>query len=175
MYFSAIFDPANFAAVGAYGLILGGLGVLIGVLGFGFTIYQVLKIKGSAAAAIEATERLKSLLVRFEVVEECAKGETELAEIRRCLVEPGQSVAIKNVSALGVCLVRIKDGAPWLSRETQARLLTGLKSVTLWEQAYSDSSGKHGAASPAKQFKTLRDYEGLFVKIRTEAQQEHLA
>lgn len=75
-FFEPLFAPQNSATIGAWGFIIGALSGLLGIGGFGITLYQVWKIKAATEASKDAISSLKVRLSHLDLIQECAKAES---------------------------------------------------------------------------------------------------
>jgi hypothetical protein len=78
----AIFDPTNSAAVGAWGLILGIIGILLTLVGFAVSIVQIRQAKSAAEAAAEAAGRVQVRVSRYDAAVDLAEAKTSLQNAR---------------------------------------------------------------------------------------------
>lgn len=154
---------------------LSALGVVVGVGGFAITLVQLRKVKGSSAAAADATERLKRLIAQFDALQECAKAEAELDFIRTNLLDLQKELGLLSVETFALSLVKLRDGAPWLSDSTHGRLEKAIESVDALMQIAGRKKKPESSSTLVRQAGSLREYTGLFMKIRAEAQQEQQA
>ena len=80
---SALFDPANALYVSAWSLIVGVISGAITLLGFGFTILQLLKAQGKAEAVSLALEDLKKQNRIYDTLRELERALTALESANR--------------------------------------------------------------------------------------------
>lgn len=69
----AIFEPSNSAAVGAWGLILGILGIVLTLIGFGISIVQIMKAKSAAESAADAVGDVQVRVSRYDAAVDLAR------------------------------------------------------------------------------------------------------
>lgn len=78
----AIFDPGNSAAVGAWGLILGLVGLLLTFTGFAISIWQIRQAKTAADIATEAVAAVQIRVSRYDAAVDLAEAKASLQNAR---------------------------------------------------------------------------------------------
>lgn len=78
----AIFDPTNSAAVGAWGLILGIIGIVLTLAGFGISIVQIRSAKSAAESAKEAVTQVQVRVSRYDAAVDLAEAKSSLQNAR---------------------------------------------------------------------------------------------
>lgn len=78
----AIFEPSNSAAVGAWGLILGILGIVLTLIGFGISIVQIMKAKSAAESAADAVGDVQVRVSRYDAAVDLAEAKASLQNAR---------------------------------------------------------------------------------------------
>jgi hypothetical protein len=63
--------------------VVGGLGLLVTVVGFGITLYQVRKSRTAAEAAARSANQVRQTIEHFDAIAECATAIQALEEIER--------------------------------------------------------------------------------------------
>lgn len=78
----ALFDPVNSAAVGAWGLILGLIGIFLTLAGFAFSIWQIRQARTSADAAKDAVVAIQVRVSRYDAAVDLAEAKASLQNAR---------------------------------------------------------------------------------------------
>ncbi|MCI0705763.1 MAG: hypothetical protein L0241_32280, partial [Planctomycetia bacterium] len=104
------FSPETSDALTLWGFVVGVVGLVVGVVGFGYTIYQVWKVKAAAEAAKEAAE--KTLAESREAYEKLAG-----AFASRLLSDLEDAVNSKDWA---LATIRAKDVAELVSTASQS-------------------------------------------------------
>lgn len=169
--FAPLFAPENAAAVGAWGFIIGAASAVLGIIGFGVTLYQVWKVKAAAQASNEAISNLRVRLSHLDLVQECARAESALHSIKEHLLNSATEVPLNIFDSLALSLVTINESPQTLPEHTRARLASAIESINKLSTAPKNG----GRTVTAKQMATVREYYGLLVSIRTHIQEGQAA
>lgn len=78
----AMFDPSNSAAVGAWGLITGIVGIFLTLIGFAISIVQIRRAKTSADSAKEAVADVQVRVSRYDAAVDLAEAKASLQNAR---------------------------------------------------------------------------------------------
>ena len=144
--------------------------MLLGIIGFGVTIWQLLQVKRVADAQRDAIAGLKVRLAQFDVIQECAKAEAALAEIRKCLLISNTEISLQLFDALATSFVSILEGSHAITEDVRERLRSAVEEITKLTEM--SPRVRNSAAAPAKRAATIRDYHGIIVKIRAQVQED---
>lgn len=79
----AIFDPQSSSIVGAWSLIVSIAGLILSLVGFGFTIWQLYKTQNSAKAASQAVQDLTKRTSLYDIVLELERSLTAVESANR--------------------------------------------------------------------------------------------
>jgi hypothetical protein len=99
-------------------------GLLVSLLGFGFTIYAVLTTKKAAQAAERATRALREKLSTYDSISTISAAITAISEIRRLHLDGKWTLLPDRYSALRQSLIAIRGGQANLT-DGQEELLQG--------------------------------------------------
>ncbi|WP_132740355.1 hypothetical protein [Sphingomonas sp. PP-F2F-A104-K0414] len=77
-----LFDPGNAAAVGAWGLILGILGIVLTLVGFIISIRQIRQAKSVAQSAADAVSAVQIRVSRYDAAVDLAEAKSSLQNAR---------------------------------------------------------------------------------------------
>jgi hypothetical protein len=107
------------------------LGLLVSVLGFGFTIWQVLKTKRVAEAAKEAAEEARLQILRSEGLVELASALKAMEEIKGLHRQGAWHLLPERYASLRQSLLKIKGtAAPAISEEHQSVFQGAIQHLT---------------------------------------------
>ena len=154
------------------GLLVALLSLFIGLGGFGVTLWQLRKVKNVTIAQQSAISSLKMRLAQIDVIQECAKAENALADVRSALLSDSGDISLACLDLFAVSLVTLLEGSPFLNEETRGRLKSAISEIDRMSEA--SQRKRPSKIDAAKRAITLREYHGLLVKVRSQVQQEQL-
>ncbi len=104
-------------------------GVFLSLIGFGITIYNVVRTKEAARAAEEATKRLREKLAAYDSIATISSAITAIDEIRRLHLGGNWILLPDRYSSLRHSLITIRGGEMRLSDEQQSLLQEAIQQV----------------------------------------------
>ncbi|HEX8580283.1 MAG TPA: hypothetical protein VF655_11920 [Allosphingosinicella sp.] len=130
-----MFDTANAHLVGAWGLILGMVGLVVSLLGFWVTIAQLRRTRKATEAVNAAISSLRNRMGAFDFASECVRGSKSLEHAIHLLrAKQWDEAAGKLLESQGI-LNRIgisdegDESARNSSRDTAELLLTSVQEL----------------------------------------------
>jgi hypothetical protein len=106
------------------------VGVLISLIGFGITIWGVLRSKNAAQRAEEAAKDVRQSLLKVDTVMELSAATTIMEEIKRLHRASAWVVLLDRYSTLRRLLISIKSANPQLADEHLSALQSAVQHFT---------------------------------------------
>ena len=145
-------------------------GLLLSVLGFGFTIWQLRRVRTATAASSEAIRALKIRFTHFDAIQECTSAEILLSDLRAASKEDQDSL-VRLSDELARALINIAERLPHLDESMARKLQSSIQragSIPAW----TDCSDEQAPLANRKHFASLREIHRTLVKIRSLIQRE---
>jgi hypothetical protein len=141
-------------------------GILITLVGFGFTFYGVFKSKNAAQRAEEAARLTRNSIRLLDTVVDFSAAIAILEEVKR-LHRTGQWAALPDrYAALRKLLVMLRATSPDLTDNQRATLQNALANLYALETAVERSLGDTSVLKPAKFNAVIsRDIDNLIVAL----------
>jgi hypothetical protein len=108
-FLSWLLDPTKAAEVAAWSFSISLIGLLVSILGFCVTIFQISRATSAAEAAVGAVKELKARVEIYDVVFDLSRVKSGLEESQRHLHRGNLSDAIESLSSVRSGLVRISE------------------------------------------------------------------
>lgn len=95
--------------VGGIGLIVGLVGILLTVVAFGITIWQLIQTRSASDQVKQAVEALKTRVTTYDVVTELAKATAALKESQRHVANSSWVHVIESITEARISVVMLAE------------------------------------------------------------------
>jgi hypothetical protein len=110
------------------------LGLLVSIVGFGVTIFQVIRSRKAATAAAQAAAEARNALIMFEAVADFSSVIAAMEELRRLHRAGAWPILPDRYSTLRQRLVEVRAAGKPLSEANQVRLQTAIQHLSMMEK-----------------------------------------
>lgn len=148
------------------------IGVLISLIGFGVTIYNVVRSKTAAEKAEHAAQKTREDINRINVVMEFASAISAMEEIKRLQRREAWELLPERYSSLRTLLISIKTAAAGLTNSQKSSIQSSIQHLTNLESQVEQKLAKGADSLNAPDLnlvlsKQLNKLNELMVIIKT--------
>ncbi|BEU99063.1 hypothetical protein [Novosphingobium olei] len=146
----------------------GHAGLIIGIVGFAVTIYQIRAVKTATEAAQAAIHDLKIRIRHYDIIQDCTNAESFLKELKVSLDANNMRDCIRFLDDIATALINVSER--WDDLENDRLIVEDcIGRVQMLSHACAKNQG---IESTPKTLDSIRDIHRTLVKIRMKIQKE---
>lgn len=160
------FAPENQFTVTGWGFWFGLVGLLVSVVGFGITLYQLKQTKSAAVAAQQESERIKGVLRQYDAAQEAARAQYALTTARKHFERGNWPDGAESYEHFRRGLLSLKRNMDWDMGELSELIdAAGAYVEKLCERVDRDVQRGNTTISYAKTAAVMRQHDQLISDI----------
>ena len=121
------------------------IGLIVTFVGFGVTLWNVIRSKRAAEEAERAVKRMRELLVQTNTISEFSSAVVAMDEIRRLHRAAVWAVLPDRYSALKRCLIAVRAANPTMSESHKAAIQAAILHFTAMERKIEETLANKSA------------------------------